>query len=207
MPHNALDHTGALRRLRKLVPHRPLSIDEALHIAELQASHLLMMHHVDAPPISEEVVLSLPKIRLEHVTSPISGACYWDGTEWVIEVNQQQRFTRQRFVTAHEFKHIIDHGYTDYLYPPITCDHQLDHAEYVADYFAGCLLVPRVLLKRAYMQGLQSVHDLADLFQVSERSITIRLNQIGILDPTPRCMDRHHTQRAQLAELTRKDAA
>ncbi|MFP3700396.1 ImmA/IrrE family metallo-endopeptidase, partial [Burkholderia sp. SIMBA_013] len=56
-----------------------------------------------------------------------------------------------------------------------------------ADYFAGCLLVPKKLLKRAYYGGMQRPADLAAYFQVSEAAMTVRLRQTGIVEPAPRC--------------------
>lgn len=196
MPHNpdSTVHHSILTKLRALVPHRHLSIEEALRIAELQATHLLALQHIDEAPVPSEVITELPKLRVEYANTPVSGACFWDGHDWVIELNPRQTHTRRRFILAHEYKHIIDHGLAGFLYPPQICSHGLDHAEYAADYFAGCLLVPKTQLKRAFAHGIQSLHDLARHFDVTERAIATRLKQTGLSDPTPRCMDRHHQQ-------------
>lgn len=55
--------------------------------------------------------------------------------------------------------------------------------EIVADYFAGCVLVPKRLLTAAYYGGIQSLRDLAQLFDVSQEAIAVRLAQVGLTDP------------------------
>lgn len=89
MPHNADStiHHSILTKLRALVPHRHLSIEEALRIAELQATHLLALQHIDEAPVPSEVITELPKLRVEYANTPVSGACFWDGHDWVIELN------------------------------------------------------------------------------------------------------------------------
>ncbi len=59
--------------------------------------------------------------------------------------------------------------------------------EQVCDYFAGCLLMPRGWLKRAYGGGTQDVAALAARFEVSQAAMQVRLNQIGLTPSLPRC--------------------
>jgi Zn-dependent peptidase ImmA (M78 family) len=207
MPHNPnrAHSQSVLSKMRAVIPNRILSIDESLRIAELQAAHLLALQGIDEGPVPEEIITELPKMRVEFVDVPLSGACYWDGAAWVIEINKTESWNRQRFVIAHEFKHIIDHGYTDRLYPPAECSHHVDHAELVADYFAGCILVPTVLLKRAWRHGIQKRPDLAEYFRVSERTVETRLIQVGLIDRAPRCLNRHHQRSRALRGLATID--
>jgi hypothetical protein len=206
MPHNIIQtnpEKSVIAKLRSVVPKRRLSIDEALRIAELQANHLLALGDVDAEPVPEQIISELPNIHVEYVTTPLAGTCFWDGHKWVVQINQKDTWVRQRFVLAHEYKHILDYGYTEWLYPSAPCTHELDHSEYAADYFAGCLLVPRVALKRAFAQGIQRPQQLAQHFGVSERTVETRLHQVGLVDPTPRCID-HHRMRNRSSALLRR---
>jgi Zn-dependent peptidase ImmA (M78 family) len=85
----------------------------------------------------------------------------------------------------HEYKHIIDHP-TRHL---IMGDKQLsadDMAEKVADYFAACVLMPKAWIKAAYFGGIQSVPTLARQFHVSSRAMSVRLQQIGLVEPVSR---------------------
>ncbi|WP_336855982.1 ImmA/IrrE family metallo-endopeptidase [Sinomonas albida] len=178
-----------LASLRSLIPDRMVtSHAEALRIAEHQATRLLELFEIDDGPIPVELIAELPKIHVEYIKAPVSGACFWNGTTWVIQLNRHESWTRQRATLAHEYKHIVDHARADTLYAGSRTLTAHEQAERVADFFAGCLLVPKKLLKRAYYGGIQRTADLAEHFQVSEAAITVRLNQTGITEPTPRCL-------------------
>jgi hypothetical protein len=178
---------SVLAILRSVIPQRALhSFEEAKRIAELQASRLLELHGIGAGPVPTEMIAQLPKIEIEPVEVSVSGASFWNGRAWIIQLNRYESPARQRFTLAHEYKHIIDHNAADRLYPGPR-DSATERAEQAADYFAGCLLVPKKLLKRAYYGGMQRPSDLAEFFQVSQPAILVRLRQTGITDPTPRC--------------------
>lgn len=179
---------SVLARLRAVIPSRTnTSFAEALRVAELHANRLLELHDIRSGPTPSEVVTELPKLRVERISTPVSGASFWNGTSWVIQLNRAESRARQRFTLAHEYKHIIDHGATARLYPGTYRTTGAQQAEQAADYFAGCLLVPRRLLKRAWGIGTQRPADLARLFSVSESAITVRLAQTGLVDRTQRC--------------------
>ncbi len=54
---------NVLTSLRDLVPIRPLTIVEALRIAELQATKLLELQGVTEPPVPEEIITELPRVQ------------------------------------------------------------------------------------------------------------------------------------------------
>jgi IrrE N-terminal-like domain len=179
-----------LAQLRRTIPQRPLHFDEALRIAELQASRLLELTGVTAAAIPSEVIGELPRLHIERRAIPTSGLSYWNGQVWVIGLNRTEPWTRQRFTLFHEYKHIIDHGSRDWLYRDGDNYTAGQRAEQAADYFAGCALMPRRLLKRAWASGMQHPDTLGRLFEVSTRAVTVRLAQIGLTEPTPRCTPR-----------------
>jgi Zn-dependent peptidase ImmA (M78 family) len=129
-----------------------------------------------------------------------SGASDWDHgrRRWVITINGGQQATRQRFTLFHEYKHILDHGR-----PRMLDAEQRRYgrpaSECIADYFAGCALMPRTLLKRAWAGGIQRLPDLAALFDVSERAIEVRLSQLNLSGSTSRCLARPGTQNPGVA--------
>jgi Zn-dependent peptidase ImmA (M78 family) len=182
--HNFDEGPSVLASLRDLIPLRPLEFAEALHIAELQALRLLELTGVSDGPVPTEAVSELPRIQIRHREIPTSGLSYWDGQCWIICLNRSEPITRQRFTLFHEYKHIIDHGRTRLLYGD---DER--RAEQAADYFAGCVLLPRPLLKRAWAGGVQRPSSLAALFDVSERAVAVRLAQVGLSEPRKRCDD------------------
>lgn len=187
-----LEVPSVLASLRRLAPQRPLQLFEALRVAELQANWLLEISKIHETPVPSEIVSRMPRVSVEYdfdMPDSASGASDWDGTSktWVVTINGRQADTRQRFTLLHEYKHILDHGHA-----ALRADHGrryfgLPPVEYVADYFAGCALMPKLLVKRAWGQGIQRSHDLALLFDVSQRAMEVRLAQIGLTDSAVRC--------------------
>lgn len=108
---------SVLSTLRSLIPNRDVhSLAEAKQVAEHQAIRLLQLHGIDDGPIPVEFIAELPKIEIELVEAPVSGAGFWNGNAWIIQLNKHENYRRQRFTLAHEYKHIIDHNRADGLY-------------------------------------------------------------------------------------------
>jgi Zn-dependent peptidase ImmA (M78 family) len=185
---------SVLGRLRRLVPPRPTSFGEALRIAELQASYLVELTG-DDPAGLEAQIAGQPRIRIDYRPMPTSGLSYWEGELWLICLNSSEPETRQRFTLLHEYKHILDHGRTNWLFTGSPTASPEAQAEQAADYFAGCALVPKRLLKRAWGDGIQRPRDLAELFDVSQRAIEVRLAQVGLVEQADRCTGDHTSWR------------
>ncbi|MGL4299408.1 MAG: ImmA/IrrE family metallo-endopeptidase [Candidatus Neomicrothrix subdominans] len=183
------NRTTVLKRLRALTPLREISFGEALRIAELQASTLVALLTAGSQELD---IADLPRIRITYEDLAVSGSSHWNGRTWVITIARSDSLARQRFTLMHEFKHIIDHGNTTRLYLGDKRRTSEQQAELAADYFAGCALIPKRDLKRAWGNGIQRTVDLALVFGVSEPAIRVRLAQTGLsteIDhiPTPRC--------------------
>jgi Zn-dependent peptidase ImmA (M78 family) len=177
-----------LGQLRALIPHRTLTFGEALRLAELQANRLRTLLGVTEPTITTDAIASLPRIeiRYENDMSP-SGLTPWHEGRWIIVLNASEPETRQRFSLAHEVFHITNHTTKKWLHPDDVRMTSEDKAEKLADYFAGCLLAPKRYVK-AYVGRGYNRQALADTFDVSTRAIDVRLAQLGLDDPTPRCV-------------------
>lgn len=152
---NSFEGRSVLALLRSLVPKRSLQSFEALRLAELQANRLLETANIGNWPVPSEIVTELPRMRIEHRDLPTSGLSFWDGQAWVIYLNAAEATTRQRFTLLHEFKHVIDHGRSGHLYSSSHRHTADEQAEQAADYFAGCVLMPKRLFKRAWGEGRQ----------------------------------------------------
>lgn len=192
---DAMGETGqrpsVLASLRDILPPRLLMLPEALRMAELQANRLLELNGVHDAPVPTEIVSGLPRIVIAYdLDMPVSGASTWDAKRkcWVITLHATEPDTRHRITLLHEYKHIIDHGHAGLLAPLGQTYFGLTPVEYVAEYFAGCVLMPKRLVKRAWGEGVQRTEDLAELFDVSPRAIEVRLLQLGLATPLPRCM-------------------
>lgn len=183
---------SVLASLRQLAPERSMQLFEALRVAELQASRLLELSGVDLTPVPSEIISRLPRMSIEYdfdMPDSASGASAWDSQTktWIVTLNGRHVDTRQRFTLLHEYKHIVDHGRLPLAVETDRHHFGLPPVEYVADYFAGCVLVPKRLLKRAWGQGIQSVVTLAVLFDVSQRAMEVRLTQVGLIRRADRC--------------------
>lgn len=168
---------SVLKRLRALIPQRNLGFDEALQVAELQATTLARLLSSDDQELH---IADLPRIRVIYEDLAVSGTSHWNGHEWVISIAKGDSPARQRFTLLHEFKHVIDHGQTTRLYVGDRRRSSDQQAELAADYFAGCALMPKRDLKRAWGNGIQRTADLAACFGVSEPAVRVRLAQTGL---------------------------
>jgi len=199
---------SVLARLRALIPRRPLSLDEALQLAELQASRLLELTGGPVIPVATRIISEQPRIRVEHdpelPAHAASGCSDWDSRHrrWVISLNPNEPRRRQRFTVLHEYKHIIDHSSPGIRISQAVSRLPRAAEEIVADYFAGCALIPKRQLAAAYYDGIQGLADLAQLFDVSKEAIQVRLAQVGLgelpLPPhTPRPTPLRRSRRAR----------
>lgn len=172
---------NVLASLRALRPVRHLSFEEELRVAELQANRLLALHGVARPAVPVEIVSELPRITVrQDLDLPSSGLTYWDGEEWVVTIRAVEPPGRKRFSVMHEFKHVLDHPTRHKIEPG-------SRSEQVADYFAGCVLMPKRWLAAAWCSGHQSFRELASMFEVTPRAVSFRLNQLGYRPSVPRC--------------------
>ncbi len=174
--------------LRQLVPRRRLQRHEAQRIAELQANRFRELQAVEDDELPEEAIATLPRVILTHEPNlPVSGLAQWHNGCWIIALNDREPWTRQRFSLAHELFHIINHTTKDWLHPGDHWASSEERAEQLADYFAGCLLMPKRLMKRYVGQG-EKPAQLAERFGVSEPAIAVRLAQLGLSPRVPRCL-------------------
>jgi Zn-dependent peptidase ImmA (M78 family) len=83
----------------------------------------------------------------------------------------------------------------------------LEPVEYVAEYFAGCVLMPKRWVVAAFCDGIQRPRDLAELFNVSVRAMEVRLDQLSLsVDPaTSRRTPRYRLQPRTTSRLRRPD--
>lgn len=182
---NKTEAASVIAVLRRLAPARRLSVDEARRVAELQATSLLLTAGVHELPVPNEIITSQRRVSVEYdfdMPDSASGACHWDSRNrtWAITINAHQSVTRQRFTLLHEYKHILNHGQPALLDAPSHQHYNLTADEFIADYFAGCVLMPRTLVIRAWNSGMRRPQDMAVRFDVSERAIEVRLSQLKL---------------------------
>ena len=104
---------------------------------------LLALTGVTGPPVPEQVIECLPRVEVHYRRRQgLSGTTKWTGGRWVILVNRNETWGRQRFSLAHEFKHVLDWSKADAMYRhgSRTAEFQSERA---ADAFAASLLMPK----------------------------------------------------------------
>ena len=182
--------TSVVAALRALVPERPLTYREAETVAELQANRCRELLGVEGVEFPEEAIAGLPRVTVTREADlPVSGLAQWHDGRWFIAVNALEPWSRQRFSLAHELHHVLGHTTKQWLCADEAGFPEAAKAERLADYFAGCLLMPKRHVKRLFGEG-RSAPELATAFGVSPRAIAVRLSQLGLSEPLPRCAGR-----------------
>jgi Zn-dependent peptidase ImmA (M78 family) len=191
MSGNAIDtsRSGLLERLRAPTPPRALTSAESLFIAERQAALLLSELGIRSPAVSHLLLAELPfLIVARRADLPTSGMTTRTDSGWVVVLRSSEPQVRQRFSLAHELKHVLDDPFISRLYSTMAPARAAERAERVCDYFAACLLMPKRWLTRDWYDGRQNIASLAARYQVSRQAMEVRLTQLGLLAPTPRCL-------------------
>lgn len=150
-----------------------------------EAMDIISRHQTCAPVDVLAIArdLGLEVYRVQGWPDDISGMIKADPERggksgYAIYVNGKHPETRRRFTIAHEIGHFVLHpekigdGITDdALYRS-----KLSSAtEVQANRFAADLLMPEDLLRDAIKQGIETVEELANHFNVSRSSMSIRL--------------------------------
>lgn len=179
---------GVVAGLRDVVPLRALTRQEAFEIAQRQADRFLELVDLQYPPFPEQLIASLPRLRVERLSPiPVSGSTHWATGRWNILLNGAEPAVRQRFSLAHELKHIVDHPFVKVLYPAVDGNDGPAWVEQVCDYFAANLLMPSRWIHRSWRIGMRDLPELALRFRVSQQAMQYRLSDLGLMPATPRC--------------------
>jgi hypothetical protein len=180
--------TNVIGHLRGLIPKRRLHFSEALRLAELQANRFRELLGRTEPGLPEDAIARLPRLIVTREADlPVSGLAQWHNGRWIVALNALEPEVRQHFSLAHELFHIINHTTKEWLHPGDGYFNAHDTGEKLADYFAGCLLMPKRYVKSLSGGGLDPTQ-LAETFGVSVRAVQVRLAQLGITEPMPRCV-------------------
>lgn len=168
----------ALRALRSLIPNRALTLSEALQIAEQQAETLLRISAVTTPPVPSSIVASQPRITVVHDLTPLRSLSYWNGSQWVIAINERTPYAHRRMALLREYAWIIWHGH-DHLLPD-TASGSTSALHLVAARFASTTLIPAGMLSAAWSKGEKHIGSLARRFEVTEHAVLNRILDVGL---------------------------
>jgi len=193
-PPAAATAIGVLDRMRAVCPRRPLSWSEAERIAERQAGILRReLDNSSRTLLPTSALHGLAFLMVSYRDGfPLSGMAMKTDVGWVIVIKGDEPKVRQRFSLAHEIKHIIDDDVMTSmdrdLYPATALYSAEQRGERAADSFAAALLMPKVLIRRDWADRLQDIGLLARRYDVSRIAVEVRLRELGLLQPTPRCV-------------------
>ena len=162
---------------RKWVPGR------IFQLIEILANKYIKQAKLTQPPVITELIKQFdisPRIEVRPLPLKAYHGAIWhleDG--WVIHINNRDEPVTQRLTLFHEVFHILAHsraipvfkkrGFKDGLFN-----------EMLADYFAGCLLMPKGWVKEKWAE-INDLKQIAEIFQVTEVSMWIRLKTTGLI--------------------------
>lgn len=150
------------------------------------STNILMNNDMLKIPVDVLKLAKLNDIKVYEadLEKNISGAIRYDKEtkKFEILINKNDSPVRQRFTIAHELGHFFLHKeilenekiHIDIMY------RMPDEKEKEVDYFAGALLMNKILLEKMYDEDT-SILDLAQLFKVSVSAMTVRLDILNLL--------------------------
>lgn len=150
------------------------------------STNILMNNDMLKIPVDVLKLAKLNDIRVYEadLEKNISGAIRYDKEDKKFEIliNKNDSPVRQRFTIAHELGHFFLHKeilenekiHIDIMY------RMPDEKEKEVDYFAGALLMNKILLEKMYDEDT-TILELAQLFKVSVSAMTVRLDILNLL--------------------------
>ncbi len=162
---------------RPWIPGRIFQLVEAL------ANRYLKKTKLNQPPVITELIRQFDiSPCLEIRTLPLKayhGAVWHLEDGWVIHLNAEDMPGRQRVTLFHEAFHILAHCSATPVFRRRGIKEGFFN-EMLADYFAGCILMPRVWVKKKWAE-VNDLKQMAEIFQVTEVSMWIRLRTMGLI--------------------------
>jgi Zn-dependent peptidase ImmA (M78 family) len=163
-----------------------MSIRPRTQFIRKAAIALLKSCRINDPPVDLQIIthkLGLVYEEVDYFDEDVDALIIPVDARVVAAVNLKQSQVRRRFSLAHEICHFLYHKDRSVLEQEQTIDSpemedenipRKDPFEAEADIFAGELLVPLPMLKKAYRPGLTAA-DIARVFDVSESVASIAI--------------------------------
>jgi hypothetical protein len=197
-------------RLRGLAHKRPLTYGESLQLARVQAFRLRAWAEPTEPDMNLLWLRNQKAVPVEFVASHIlheESGLTTDAISGRLQmyINDQEPHVRQRFSLLHEFKHVLDFADADRLHARLGSGserRQRDMIEWIANEFAGHVLMPTGMVKRLWF-SLQDVSLLATMFHVSIEAMTTRLEILGLIGQ-PKAIPKVYFRASSLTICTRR---
>ncbi|MFC1983509.1 ImmA/IrrE family metallo-endopeptidase [Chloroflexota bacterium] len=152
-------------------------------LVEALANKYIKQSKLNHPPVITELIKQLdisPSIEIRTLPLKASHGAIWhleDG--WVIHLNAEDKPAAQRVTLFHEVFHILAHSRAT----PVFRKRGIKEGsfnEMLADYFAGCILMPKEWVKEKWKE-VNDLKRIAEIFQVTEVSMWVRLKLMGLI--------------------------
>jgi Zn-dependent peptidase ImmA (M78 family) len=152
-------------------------------LIEKLADKYLKKANINQPPVTEDLYRHFgisPGIEIRRVPLKAYHGAVWqlDGT-WIIHINSLDKPARQKVTLFHEIFHILAHWRGTPIFRRRGVKEGLFN-EMLADYFAGCLLMPVSWIKGKWAE-VEDLKKMAELFQVTDVSMWIRLKTLDFI--------------------------
>ena len=140
--------------------------------------------------VAKELGLTVLDVDMPNTGTRVpSGTLTTVEDKWVIGVNRLESYTRTRFTIAHEIGHYLLHKGQKFIddFPAGETFYRTGESsalEREANFFAASLLMPAKMVEQIWPQCDNPAHA-AELFEVSEVSMTYRLKNMGLIGIRP----------------------
>jgi Zn-dependent peptidase ImmA (M78 family) len=146
------------------------------------SDELLIHLCIDSTPIDLFNITKLLGISVQEVgfvSKEQSGSLHWDkNNQPIIHINKLHSLRQQKFAIAHELGHLFNDRVGK------SADINGKRGSYIvetrANVFAVNLIMPRHLIEGACMTYSRNIKVLSEVFDVSEKSILLRLKVLGL---------------------------
>ena len=162
---------------RRWIPGRIFQLVEAL------ANKYVKKAKLNQPPVITEPISQFdinPSIEIRTLPLKAYHGALWhleDG--WVIHLNAEDKPAKQRVTLFHEAFHILAHSRATPVFRKRGIKEGLFN-EMLADYFSGCVLMPKEWVKEKWAQ-VNDLKQMAEIFQVTQVSMWIKLKMMGLV--------------------------
>jgi len=157
---------------------------EIFKLVEILAQSILREEGISCPPVPSELVsMADDQYPVEVRLVPLKcyhGAIWFLKDSWVIHLNKNDSPSSRRLTLFHEAFHILAHTRAN----PVFRKRNVNLGsfnELLAECFAAAILMPRKWVEVKLAEG-NNVHQMAKIFDVTERAIWCRLKVLHLGD-------------------------
>lgn len=186
IPFNPGDEAESLNFLLKSIEYdylRNWKPGPIFQLVERLADKYIEKSHIDRPPVPNKIIDVLDIDRPVEIR-PVSlkayqGAVWYTDDTWVIQLNEKQPIESKRITLFHEIFHVIAHIKSTPIFKRRGTQEGFFN-EFLADYFAGCILIPQKLVVEKWAE-VKELKRMAEIFQVTQLTMWFRLKTMGLL--------------------------